>query len=531
MRRALALILLIGSFAPACAARVAHVPPPPPVVPAPPPAHAVIPLPATIVLDERGPFVVTANTSILVTPAHDDLLRIGRMLAGVIGTSVSDAPLRVGVAEDPAASGSILLTLRPSTSAVDEGYELTVTPERVSIVAGSAAGLFYGVQTLRQLLPPFLEYRAVRAAAARPVTVRSLRILDRPRFTWRGAMLDVARHFLTVDEVKRYIDLIALYKFNRLHLHLADDQGWRIEIASWPNLATIGGSTQVGGGPGGYYTKAQFRDLAGYAADRFVTIVPEIDMPGHTNAALASYAELNCDGQAPPLYTGTEVGFSALCVDREVTYRFLDDVVREIAELTSGPYFHIGGDEVKTLTADRYSRFVDRVQSIVEAHGKQMIGWDEIAAAPLHPSAVIQHWRPTASASALLGGGVRVIMSLASRMYLDMKYDARTPIGLTWAGAIEARDAYDWDPAALVAGAPASTLLGVEAPLWSETIMTIRDAEFLAFPRLAAIAEIGWSPASRRRWEEFRARLGAQAPRWSALGVNFYRSPQVPWQR
>ena len=198
-------------------------------------------------------------------------------------------------------------------------------------------------------------------------------------------MLDVARHFLSVDEVKRYVDLMAIHKLNRLHLHLADDQGWRIEIGSWPNLAAHGGSTEVGGGAGGFYTHAQYSELVRYAAERFITIVPEIDMPGHTNAALASYAELNCDGVAPPLYTGIEVGFSALCVDKEITYTFIDDVVREIAAITPGPWFHIGGDEVKTLAPERYARFIERVQTIVQSHGKQMIGWDEIAAADAAP--------------------------------------------------------------------------------------------------------------------------------------------------
>src|SRR5260221_7536627 len=198
-------------------------------------------------------------------------------------------------------------------------------------------------------------------------------------------MLDVARHFFSVDEVKRFIDLEALHKMNRLHLHLADDQGWRIEIKKWPDLTAKGSRTEVGGTPGGFYSQAEYADLVTYAADRFITIVPEIDMPGHTNAALSSYAELNCDGQAPPAFTGTAVGFSALCVEKDVTYRFIDEVVGEIAALTKGPYFHMGGDEVKTLTPDQYRAFVERVQTIVQAHGKQMIGWDEVAATKLNP--------------------------------------------------------------------------------------------------------------------------------------------------
>ena len=400
---------------------------------------------------------------------------------------------------------------------------------RVASRGGDPDGLFYGVQTIRQLLPYWGEHDAVLFQKPRPATIPAVTIADAPRFAWRGAMLDVARHFFSVDEVKRFIDLIALHKMNRLHLHLADDQGWRIEIKKWPELTAKGGTTEVGGGVGGFYTQAQYADLVAYAADRFIIVVPEIDMPGHTNAALASYAELNCNGQAPPLFTGTEVGFSALCVDKELTYNFIDDVVREIAALTPGPYFHLGGDEVKTLTPAQYRAFVELVQTIVQKHGKQMIGWDEVAAATLLPTSIVQHWRPDA-AKAELARAPHLILSPADRAYLDMKYDGETALGLSWAGLIPIQTAYDWDPATLVPGAAATAILGVEAPLWSETLANIRDVEFLAFPRLAAIAELGWSPAQAHNWEEFRLRLGAQGPRWTALGINFYRAPEVPWK-
>jgi hexosaminidase len=294
-------------------------------------------------------------------------------------------------------------------------------------------------------------------------------------------------------------------------------------------LTAHGGRTEVGGGAGGFYTQAEYADLVHYAADRFITIVPEIDMPSHTNAALASYAELNCDGVARDLYTGIEVGFSALCVDKDITYTFIDDVVREIAAITPGAWFHIGGDEVKTLTPDQYARFIERVQDIVRSHGKQVIGWDEISTAQLVPGATVQHWRPNTSPSGAIAKGAQVIMSIASKAYLDMKYDAATPIGLSWAGYVDVRAAYDWDPVQMAAPAPASALLGVEAPIWSETVATIRDVEFLAFPRLLAIAEVGWS-RGERDWNGFRERLGAHGPRLTALGVNFYRSPAVPWK-
>jgi hexosaminidase len=365
-------------------------------------------------------------------------------------------------------------------------------------------------------------------AKPRTLTLEAVHIVDRPRFAWRGAMLDVARHFFDVEDVKHYIDLLALYKMNRLHLHLADDQGWRIEIKSWPELAQRGGATEVGGGKAGYYTQQQYAELVAYAAERFITIVPEIDMPGHTNAGLSSYAELNCSGRAPEPYTGTEVGFSALCVEKDVTYRFIDDVVREIAALTPGPYFHAGGDEVKTLTADTYRQFIERVQQIVQAHGKQMIGWDEIAAARLLPTSIVQHWRPEAS-KAQLAASPHLILSPADRAYLDMKYDDATVLGLRWAGLVPVRRSYDWDPAT-ESGASPDKILGVEAPLWSETTATIRDVEYLALPRLAALAEVGWSPQGRRDWEGLKVRLGAQGPRWTALGLNFYRAPEIPWR-
>ncbi|MDQ4044317.1 MAG: beta-N-acetylhexosaminidase [Chloroflexota bacterium] len=493
--------------------------------------HSVIPAPASLQLTPADSFTVDSLTVIHVEAGNAEVERIGRYLVELIGPTIEAAP-RVLPATGTPPPGSIhLATGAGSTPLGEEGYELTITSERVTIQAPRPAGLFYGVQTLRQLLPFHVEYTA---AFPRPMRVPAGRIVDQPRFAWRGSMLDVSRHFLPVEDVKRYIDLMALYKLNRLHLHLSDDQGWRVEIRSWPNLALHGGSTEVGGGPGGFYTQAQYTDLVRYAQERFITVVPEFDMPGHTNAALASYPELNCDGVAPPLYTGTEVGFSALCVESEATYRFVDDLVREIAALTPGPYFHIGGDEVEKLTNEQYRHFIERVQEIVRSHGKQMVGWTEIAPANLLPTTIIQHWQPGGEWSTpvveAVARGAKVILSPAGRVYLDMKYDTTTVIGLNWAAYIEVRDAYDWEPAGLIEGIPESAILGLEAPLWSETLGTIHDFEYMAFPRLAAVAELAWSPADRREWEDFRVRLAAQAARWTALGVNFYRSPQVPWQ-
>jgi hexosaminidase len=486
---------------------------------------SVIPQPVSVEALEGPPLVLTPE-SVIAVPAGDERAAfVGRHLADLLATATIPAP-KVQAGADPVPPGSISL-VTGSAELMPEHYTITASSAGVQIRAKDAAGLFYGVQTLRQILPVDVEYEAARPKA---ISIPPVQIADGPRFGWRGAMLDVARHFFGVDEVKRYIDLIALHKLNRLHLHLADDQGWRIEIKSWPNLTTHGGSTEVGGGPGGFYTQAQYAEIVSYAKDRFITVVPEIDMPGHTNAALASYAELNCDGKARSLYTGIEVGFSAFCVESETTYRFIDDVVREIAALSPDPYFHVGGDEVKTLTADQYRRFIERVQGIVQSHGKQMIGWDEIAPVALLPTSIVQHWRPKSTPRDAVARGARVILSPADRLYLDMKYDRSTPIGLDWAALIEVRDAYTWEPGTLLDGVPESSILGLEAPLWTETVAQMRDLEFLAFPRLAAVAELAWSRGDRRSWDDFARRLGAQARRWSALGINFYRSPQIPWQ-
>jgi hexosaminidase len=468
---------------------------------------------------------IAKDLVIEITPGQKELDRIARDLANLLRPAL-DTTLAVNEAAAPSAGRTIRLEIARGATHGDEGYELSITTTGIRLVAGTAGGVFYGVQTLRQLLPESVELRGARP---HKLSVATGRIVDRPRFVWRGAMLDVARHFFGVADVKRYLDLLALYKMNRLHLHLSDDQGWRIEIASWPNLTAHGGKTAVGGGPGGFYTKKDYADIVAYARDRFITIVPEIDMPSHINAALASYTELNCNDTAPALYTGIEVGFSAFCVEKDVTYKFIDDVVREIAAMTPGPYFHIGGDEVKTLTPVQYRQFIERVQPIVTAHGKQVIGWDEVAHATLLPSTVVQYWRPDASISP--APGTKLILSPANKIYLDMKYHDATVLGLNWAGNVDVPIPYEWDPAKHLPSVDESSILGVEAPIWSETLVTMRDVEFMAFPRLPGVAEVAWSAQADRRWDEFRARLGRHAPRWSALGINAYWSPSIDWTR
>jgi hexosaminidase len=428
--------------------------------------------------------------------------------------------------------GASAITLTPGhagTQLGTQGYRLSVQRSGVTIRANTNEGLFAGVQTLRQLLPA--EIDATRTQHVR-WTVPGGDIVDFPRFGFRGAMLDVARHFHTPAEVKRYIDEMVRFKINYLHLHLSDDQGWRIQIDSWPKLTTVGGApgTGVDGVGGGYLTKAQYRDLVKYAADRYVTIIPEIDMPGHVNAAQVAYPELTCDGVAPPPRTDTEVGYSSLCIGKEITYRFVDDVIRELAAMTPGPYIHIGGDEAQATTPADYVAFEQRVLPIVKKYGKTPYGWNEISQAPAASDAVAQFWGTDTTNPDLVAAvarGTKVVMSPANKAYLDMKYDENTPLGQDWAALIEVRTAYDWDPGTHVEGVPESAVLGVEAPLWSETLRDLDDIEFMAFPRLPAIAELGWSHS--HDWESFRARIGAYGPRWVRQGVDFYRSPQINW--
>jgi hexosaminidase len=478
-------------------------------------------------VDETGKiFSLSTAAKIYVETGTTGLLALGNYLADAIYGSTGSL-LHVLTTTEPPQPGNLYLTTSGSDPGLgEEGYSLTITTDHVTLCAPQPAGLFRGIQTIRQLLPASIENQAPQPG---PWAIATGTIRDYPRFAWRGAMLDVARHFFKLQDVKRFIDLLAYYKLNCLHLHLSDDQGWRIMIQSWPNLAKKGGSTAVGGGSGGYYTQEDYADIIAYAKTRYITVVPEIDMPGHTHAALVSYAELNCDGVAPALYTGIDVGFSSLCIEKEVTYRFIDDMIRELAALTPGPYIHIGGDEALATPITEYKAFVERVQAIVQSHGKQMIGWEEIAQIDLLDTSLAQHWSSDLARQAV-AQGARLIMSPASRSYMDMKYDPSTVLGSCWAGYVSVQDAYSWDPALELQGVVEDDIIGVEAPLWTETIQTIQDIEFMAFPRLLGYAEIGWSPIAGRHWLEYKIRLGAHGPRLAGLGVNFYRSPEIEWE-
>lgn len=484
----------------------------------------VIPDPVSQVAGQ-GEFVITPTTGIRAT---GDGLPVANYL-GELLRPATGLPFPVGD------TGDITLVIEAGHPA--GGYDLVVTTTGIRLAADDAAALFAGAQTLRQLLPPAIEGRA--QADAEWVVAATV-IHDYPRFAYRGAMLDVARHFFDIATVKRYIDDIAMLKINVLHLHLTDDQGWRIAIDRWPKLTEIGAATQVGGTGGGFYSHDDYRDIVAYAASRYVTVVPEIDVPGHTNAALASYPELNCDGRSPAVYEGIEVGFSSLCIGAERTYEFFDDVITELAELTPGPWIHIGGDESLTTPEADFLTFVSRAAAIVASHGKTVIGWHELGRSTRLPAGTIgEYWSFTtaqadaaAHALSFIQQGGRLVMAPADVAYLDMKYDDSSTLGLTWAdGATSVPDSYQWDPAAILPGIDDDQLLGIEAPLWTETLATIADLESMAFPRIACVAEIAWSarPSVPRNFADFAPRLAALGLRLDAAGIGYYRAPEVAW--
>ncbi|GAA3204817.1 family 20 glycosylhydrolase [Microbacterium terregens] len=443
--------------------------------------------------------------------------------------------------QTPESAPTIALRIEPGGAA--ESYRITADAASVVVTGADAAGLFYGVQTLGQLI--------IRNGSG--FVVPAARIADAPRFAYRGVMLDVARHFFPVETVKAYIDRASGLKLNALHLHLSDDQGWRIQLDSRPRLTERAAATAVGGDAGGFYSKADYREIVAYAASRHMIVVPEVDVPGHTHAVGLAYPELAeepdlphlvSDGEgAPPVagtpYTGTAVGFSSLKIHDEATYDFVADVMGELAAMTPGPYLHIGGDEALGTDPDDFALFMARATGIVADLGKIPVTWHEAGAAPdIDPSTIGQYWgftTPTdgadekARAFADSGG---VILSPADAVYLDMKYDASSPFGLTWAnGPTSVQRAYSWEPASIIDGVDEDDILGVEAPLWTETIRTLDDIDRMAFPRVAAAAEIAWSSADGelRTWESFRSRVGALGPLWTSLGIRFHASDEIPW--
>ncbi len=489
-------------------------------------AQNMIPKPLKVIATEGG-FALDQFTAIHTSETATGFIDVAGFLAEKIQAKTK---LDLSVNGTPSENQEGVIYINRSDSLehdAPEAYQLYVTPDSVILNSNTPEGAFRGVQTLRQIISEVPN----DTLAEYPVwTIPTGKIVDSPSFEYRGSMLDVARHFFSVEDVKKYIDLLAYYKYNVLHLHLSDDQGWRIEIKSWPKLTEVGGSTEVGGEAGGFYTQEDYKDLVAYAAKHHITIVPEIDMPGHTNAASVSYPFLNGNGKTPELYEGMRVGFSTFDTRKDTVYAFIDDVVGEIAALSPGPYFHIGGDESHVTKKSDYIHFVEKVEKIVQKHGKRMIGWDEIATAGIDSTAISQFWASKENAQLALDKGMKIIMSPAKKAYLDMQYDTLSKHGLHWAAYIPTDTAYIWTPEEYE-GIPMEHILGLEAPLWSETISNIDELEYLAFPRAIGYAELSWTPKENRDWENYKVRLANQAPFLDRMNVKYYPSPLIDWKK
>ncbi len=480
-------------------------------------APSIVPAPLDLEVRGGAPFVLADAAGI----AADDA-----SLEPVVAAYAAAVAERTGIAL-PTGGDDARIRFSLDAALGPEEHRIDVSATGIRVAAGDAAGAFWAVQSLLQLPAPGADGELPAVA-----------IHDAPRFGYRGAMLDVARHFFSVDDVERYLDRLASLKVNVLHLHLTDDQGWRIAIEAHPELTEIGGRYAVDSDPGGFYTQDDYRRIVADAAERFITVVPEIDMPGHTNAALASLAELNPDGEVAKPYTGIEVGFSSLDTRSEATYAFVEDVLAELAELTPGPYLHLGGDESHATAPDDYRSFVTRAAEIAAGTGKTVIGWHQLGQSDGLPAGTVgQYWEyveppeaDLAEARSIVEQGGRLIMSPADVAYLDMKYDFLTPRGLTWAdGFTSIQDAYAWDPATVLPGVGEADILGVEAPLWTETFRTMDEVEEMAMPRLAAMAEVAWTAQTARDYDDFVPRLIRLASRWDAEGVRYLRPAGVPW--
>jgi len=479
-------------------------------------------------------FILTKNSNIQ-TSDYKEFKDVGLFLADKIATK-TNLSLAVNSSTSNKKGVIFLNKVTEISFKNKEGYELIVSKDSIIVNALGAEGAFRAIQTIRQLIP-----YAKANSEKNEWIIATGTILDEPNFEYRSSMLDVTRHFFEVEDVKKYIDVLAYYKMNYLHLHLSDDQGWRLEIKSWPKLTEIGGSTEVGGGKGGFYTQKEYAEIVNYASKNFVTIVPEIDMPGHTHAAYTSYPIL--DGtknkklssmsttaeRIANLYTKTEVGFSTFDTRKEEVYSFIDDVIKEIARLTPGPYIHMGGDESLVTIRKDYEYFVERVEKIIHKYNKIMIGWDEVATANIASSSIAQFWASEENAQKANNKGMKVILSPAKKIYLDMKYDSISKFGLNWAAFIPVNRAYNWTPESYVKDLPKDKILGIEAPLWSETISTMEELEYLAFPRLVGVSELAWSTQQNRNWDDYRIRLANQIPYFNEMDIKYYPSELIDW--
>ena len=487
----------------------------------------LIPKPLEIIPTNTG-FALDEYTAIYTSKNVEGFEELGAFLAKKIKAK-TDLDLQVNINDLPNTETVIYINQAESNDDMGrEAYQLRITQDSIILNSSTAVGGFRGIQTLRQIIPETSIDTLV--AGTKIWAIPTGKIMDSPQFEYRGTMLDVARHFFSVEDVKKYIDVLAYYKYNVLHLHLTDDQSWRLEIKSWPKLTEIGGSSEVGGESGGFYTQEDYTEIVNYAALHYITIVPEVDMPGHTNAASVSYPFLNGNGKKLELYQGTRVGFSTFDTRKDTVYAFIDDVVREIAALTPGPYIHIGGDESHVTKKPDYIYFVNKVEKIVQKYNKRMIGWDEVATTGVDSTSIAQFWNSKKNAQEAADKGMKIILSPAKKAYLDMKYDTISKHGLNWAAYIPVDTAYKWTPESYE-GIPIKNILGLEAPLWSETISNIEELEYLAFPRAIGYSELSWTTQENRDWESYKVRLANQTPFLDRMNVKYYPSKLIDWKQ
>ncbi len=506
---------------------------------------AIIPLPQKMEVG-HGSFEIGAGTMIV---AGKGAAETCQYLASELNRRAG-ALLKVAGNKDAVAKGNIELTLDDANpSLVDEGYVLSVTPDSVTIRAHAAAGLFYGAQSLLQLLP-LPEAGSKTSAPALPCVF----VEDHPRFHWRGLMLDVSRHFFNKEEVKRLLDEMAWHKMNVFHWHLVDDQGWRIEIKKYPRLTELGAWRKAVGfgldpksgtafGPdgryGGFYTQEDIREVVAYAAARHITIVPEIEMPGHSSAALMAYPQFSCTGGPFSVDLPGGVFNGVYCAGNEATFGFVEDVLIEVFALFPGKFIHVGGDEVLTdnwkacpkcqermkhegftKEMELESYFIRRVEKIVNAHGKRLVGWSEIREGGLAPSATVMDWVGGALEAA--SAGHDVVMSPLKDCYFDHYQSlnqAKEPKAI--GGYLPLKQVYAFDP--IPTHLPVqfeSHILGGQANVWTEYIPNFKQVEYMVFPRLSAMAEVDWSPKTSRNWDDFLLRVAIDCKRLDQLGVN-----------
>jgi hexosaminidase len=531
------------------------------------PVPMIVPKPVSMTVGQ-GSFTLASAARIVVPSGSDAAVPVAQDLAGYLRPATGySLPVVTGGSVQ---SGDIELIIGdPGNLQADpdgEGYQLDTTTSGITLEAITPHGLFNGIQTIRQLFAPWIASSSVQPG---PWTVPVVRITDYPRYTYRGVMLDIARHYEPPSAVEQLIDQASADKINVLHLHLSDDQGFRIVINGFPNLTTIGGQGSVGTGgrvmdPGGYWTQADYQAVVADAAAHFMTVVPEVDSPGHNNAIIMSEyndtanplldghpQDINCGANNPPVWDYTEdVGYSAMCPASNNTWAIMSAIIGQLAAMSPGPYYDIGGDEVPTtlLSQSQYASFVNQESGIVQGQGKTVMGWADIAGTGTNLSgpSVAEYWNPasgstsgTITATEAVQKGMKIVMAPASHAYLDQKYRRNVPasLGLTWActKGCDVDQFYNWDPGTYVTGVTDANVMGVEGAMWGETVTNLSDVDYMVFPRLPALAEIGWSPKADRAsvrsaaYKDFIGRLAAQGARWLAAGENFYPSTEVPW--